>query len=87
MEATEKLRDLAVSDSGFVFDPYTGATFSVNASGQQLLEGLKAGFGREALIAKLRDSFDVRGEDLERDVDEFVSQLKTNGVLPADFAG
>jgi len=87
MEATEKLRDLAVSESGFVFDPYTGATFSVNATGAVLLEGLKQGHGREALVAALRERFDVQGEDLARDVDEFLSQLKQQGVLPTDFEG
>ncbi|MEK7706242.1 MAG: PqqD family protein [Myxococcota bacterium] len=85
MQAEEKLRDLAVSDSGFVFDPYTGATFSVNPAGQLLLKELKDGRDRAALVASLRESFEIRGEDVERDVDEFVALLKSNGVLPADF--
>jgi len=41
MSSVQKLKDLAVSDSGFVFDPYTGSTFSVNAAGRLILKGRK----------------------------------------------
>lgn len=81
-----KLFDLAVSDSGFVFDPYTGATFTVNATGLTILQGLKEGLEREALLAKLGDAFDVDGADLERDLDEFVGLLRQNHLVPRDFS-
>ena len=43
MDALTRLSDLAISDSGFVFDPYTGASFSVNLTGLTLLRALKDG--------------------------------------------
>ena len=85
MNPESKLHDLAISDSGFVFDPYSGATFSVNESGRLLLDGLKRGLDREALVHSLREHFEVGSADLERDVDDFVQVLKKNGVLPADL--
>jgi hypothetical protein len=78
----QKLKDLAVSESGFVFDPYSGATFSVNASGLCLLEGLKEGLDREGLLGRLEERFDTTGADLGRDLDEFLALLRHNGVLP-----
>ena len=33
MSSATHLKDLALSDTGFVFDPYTGATFTTNATG------------------------------------------------------
>ncbi|MGB9339817.1 MAG: HPr-rel-A system PqqD family peptide chaperone [Polyangiales bacterium] len=80
----QRLKDLAVSETGFVFDPYSGATFSLNASALCLLRGLKEGLGRDELIARLEESFDVTDADLSRDIDEFLELLRYNGVLPQE---
>ena len=85
MDAPTKLRDLAVSETGFVFDPSTGATFSVNASGLVMLAGLKDGQEREAITERLRDAFETGEADLQRDLDEFVGLLRQHGILPEDF--
>jgi PqqD family protein of HPr-rel-A system len=84
--ATQKLRELAISETGFVFDPYTGATFTVNAAGKVILEALRAGAGREAIAEALRGRFDVHGEDLERDVDEFFHLLRQHGLVGEETA-
>lgn len=82
----QRLNELAISDAGFVFDPWSGATFNVNPSAKGLLDGLKAGEGRDALIARLQEGFDVSElTDLRRDVDEFVGILKELGLIPREF--
>ena len=83
----QRLKDLAVSETGFVFDPYSGATFSLNASALCLLRGLKEGLEREALIERLEELFDVTDADLSRDIDEFLELLRYNGVLPHEGSG
>ena len=83
----QRLKDLAVSETGFVFDPYSGATFSLNASALCLLRGLKEGLGREELLARLEELFDVTDADLSRDIDEFLELLRYNGVLPHEGSG
>lgn len=83
--ALKKLQDLAVSDTGFVFDPYTGSTFSVNPTGKRILEGLKAGQSRDVIVADLEEAFEIRGDDLERDLDEFLHLLRQNGLIPREF--
>ena len=82
---TAHLEQLAVSPSGFVFDPLTGAPFSVNDTGRKLLEGLRDGASLQELIACLADGFETAGADLQRDVMEYVRQLCEAGLLPADF--
>ncbi len=83
----QRLIDLAVSESGFVFDPWSGNTFTVNASGLVLLAGLKEKVGREALIERLRDNFDVQPQaDLERHLDEFIHELRVYEVVDKEFA-
>ena len=86
MDSTQRLKDLAVSDTGFLFDPLSGATFTVNPSGRTILEGLKAGAGRDEIAASLEQSYQLgAGTDPHRDVDEFVHMLRQNDLLPVDF--
>lgn len=82
-----RLDDLAISRNGFVFDPMTGASFSLNAAALAMLEGLKEGRGRAGLIADLRARFDVppAGADLDADIEDFVDQLKRHGLVPREF--
>lgn len=81
----DKLADLAISDTGFVFDPYSGATFSVNPSGLAILRLLKEGCARADLVEHLEDQFDVRGDDLHRQVDEFIGVMRRHELVPTDF--
>lgn len=77
-----RLRDLAVSDSGFVFDPMTGYTFTVNPTGLFVLQGLKRGEPIEDIAQRLSDEFDLEGgEDVSRDVDEFLGRLREHGIV------
>lgn len=82
-----RLRDLAVSDTGFVFDPLSGATFSTNAVGLALLECLKADKVRDEILAEVASAFEVNEveDDLGRDLDEFIQLLKRNHILDSDF--
>ena len=91
MKSPERLQDVAVSDNGFVFDPWTGGSFTVNTSGLCVLRGLQEGLGREALVERLRERFERRDgaasgdAELYRDVDEFVTLLRHNELLPPDY--
>jgi hypothetical protein len=77
-----RLRDLALNDSGFAFDPLTGHTFTINATGRFALRCLKDGMTSDETAHRLRESFAVSGEhDPSRDVQDFVSQLRECGLL------
>lgn len=84
MSATTALRELALSDTGFVFDPTSGATFTVNAAGLCVLRAMKEGLSRPAIAAQLRERFEVRGGDVERDIDEFAALLRQHGLVRAE---
>ena len=80
MEPTQRLRDLAVSESGFVFDPYSGQTYSLNATGRSVLEAVKGGADPAEIERILRQGFEVAGgEDLQRDLSEFLRTLREQG--------
>lgn len=83
MEARESLRDLAISDSGFLFDPATGSTFSVNATGRSVLDLLKQGLEVEQIRDRLAELYETaEHHDLDRDVREFMMLLREQGILP-----
>jgi hypothetical protein len=81
----QRLKDLAVSESGFLFDPWTGLTFSLNPTGRFILERLRDGLGEPAIRAALEAGFETGpGDDTSRDVHEFMRQLRESGLLPAE---
>ena len=77
-----RLRDLALSDQGFVFDPLSGYTFTVNPTGLVVLRLLKEGRSSAAIVHELQEAFDLDGgEDVGRDVDEMILRLREQGLV------
>jgi hypothetical protein len=85
MSSRQHLKDLATSETGFVFDPYTGATYTTNATGRCVLEGLREGLSRGDISARLRERFAVYGQDLDSDIQDFVQLLRQHGIVPENF--
>ena len=82
MDPRRRLQDLAVSETGFVFDPHTGATYSTNPTGLRILQALKDGQGTTEVVDALSEQFDATGADVARDVEEFIRLLRHHGMLP-----
>ncbi len=80
-----RLKDLAISESGFLFDPHSGGTFTLNNTGRSILRLIQDGKGIEEIESALRKKFEVGEEDLRSDIYEFVNLLKENHLLPKDF--
>jgi PqqD family protein of HPr-rel-A system len=77
-----RLRQLALNDSGFVFDPLSGHTFTVNETGLAVIKALKEGLATEQIIESLGADFELEGsEDLSRDVDDFLARLREQGLV------
>lgn len=81
----QRLRDLAISETGFVFDPFSGATFTANATALCILDGLKKGLDRASIVSALNGKFDTLEADLARDIDEVLQALRMFGLVPAEF--
>jgi PqqD family protein of HPr-rel-A system len=77
-----RLQELAVSDSGFVFDPLTGYTFTVNPTGLFVLQAIKQGASVDELPGRIADTFEFEGgEDVSFDLSEFVASLRATGLV------
>lgn len=79
-EIPNRLRNLAVSDTGFVFDPATGNTFLLNETGVVVVRGLTRGLSREAVLADLLDSYEVGDDQAGRDLDDMLLQMRELGI-------
>ncbi|WP_455211714.1 PqqD family protein [Kaarinaea lacus] len=74
--SAETLRRLAVSESGFVFDPVSGHNFTVNDTGLIILRRLQQTQDFSGLVQELQQEFDATPSDIERDVIEFIGMLR-----------
>ena len=70
------VRRLAVSESGFVFDPVSGHSFTVNETGLEILRLLQRDSRVDSIRSALGEQFDVDPETLERDLVEFLGSLR-----------
>ena len=78
----KSLERLAVSESGFVFDPVSGHSFTVNETGLSILRALQRDRHLDALRAGLLEEFDVDETSLERDLLEFLGSLRGQLARP-----
>jgi hypothetical protein len=67
---------LAVSDTGFVFDPVTGKSSTVNATGIAIIRQLQQQANIKQVISVLQKKFNLIASVLERDVIEFTDLLR-----------
>lgn len=72
----EALRRLALSDSGFVFDPVNGDSFTVNTTGLTVLRLLKDGHSLGDILDQVSELYNVESRRAERDILDFIIQLR-----------
>jgi len=76
LPSVEILNRLAISENGFVFDPNSGHSFTVNQTGLEIIDLLKKGADVKKTIQVLQQDFDVAANTAERDLIEFVRTLR-----------
>ena len=70
------LQRLAISESGFVFDPVTGHNFTVNETGLSILRLVQKDNELAPLLENLAMGYEASPRVLERDVLEFAGLLR-----------
>ena len=76
LPSASSIRRLAISESGFVFDPYSGRSFTVNETGIAVLKALQQEQSLDGIRAQLATDFEVAPQTLERDLSEFLGSLR-----------
>ena len=70
-------KNIALSDSGFLFNPSTGDSYSVNPTGQRIIRLFQDEKSEEEVIKSVVDEYMIDKDTVEKDVYDFKNMLKS----------
>lgn len=73
--------NIAVSDSGFLFLPNTGETFSLNDMGRTIFKMLQQRKSEEDIVNFICAEYEADKKSVSRDIDDFITQLKQFSLI------
>ena len=76
--------NLALSESGFLFDAVSGDTYTLNNTGKLVLRELMGGTDEETIVGRVMENFDVGAETARRDTERFIHHLKEMKLVPRE---
>jgi hypothetical protein len=76
--------NIAISETGLVFNPATGESFTVNNIGHEILKLVKESKSREEICKIILDTYEMNKDIIEVDINEFLNNLVRNQIISAD---
>jgi hypothetical protein len=77
-------KNIAISDTGFVFNPLNGESFSVNPIGVEIVNFLKDEKSFEEISKGMLAKYNVDETTFEKDYFDFVNILKHHNLIEND---
>jgi PqqD family protein of HPr-rel-A system len=77
-------RNIAVSETGFVFDPTSGESYSINREGQAIMALLKEGKTPDEISAKMCEEYEIDPASFEKYFYDFTGMLKQFQLIEED---
>ncbi len=74
-------KNIAISESGFVFDPSSGDSFSLNPVAIEIMEYLKTDLAYEEINQLIIEKYDVDQTTFERYYYDFINTLRQFSLL------
>ncbi|HEU4717998.1 MAG TPA: PqqD family protein, partial [Bacteroidia bacterium] len=71
------------SETGFIFNPSTGDSFSTNPVAAEIILLMKEGKSISQVKESILSKYEVDKISLEKDVDDLLTQLKDHNLLEA----
>jgi hypothetical protein len=68
-------KDIAISDNGFIFDPVTGESYTLNPIAVEILSLYKDGNSKNVIIEVLLKKYDVPEIELEKSISDFENMI------------
>jgi hypothetical protein len=68
-------KNIAISESGFVFNPEIGTSFTTNSLGVAILKQLKTKSSSEEIIESIVKNYEIDATTCEKDLNDFLSIL------------
>jgi hypothetical protein len=69
-------KNIALSDSGFIFNPSTGDSYSANPIGQFIIQSLQSNKTDEEISKAILDEYMIDAATVEKDLYDFKNMLK-----------
>ncbi len=73
-------KNVAISESGFIFNPTTGDSFSTNPIGLEIIRMLKEEKSKDEIRKSILSKYITDDSTFEKDYYDFVMMLQTNQV-------
>lgn len=74
-------KNIATSESGLIFNPGTGDSFSINQTGTEILSKLRDDTNMEEIISSFIEKYDIDSLQLEKDIDDFLTLLSEYNLI------
>jgi len=74
-------RNIALSENGFVFNPSTGDSFTLNSTGKEVLGLIKDNKTIDQITAFMSEKYEVDKVTLDRYLVDFMNDLRINNLL------
>jgi len=74
-------RNIAISDSGFLFNPSTGDSYSINTIGNQILRLMKEEKDENQIIEYILENYDVDIDAVKKDLYDFTKILESYRLI------
>lgn len=68
-------KNIAISESGFLFNPITGESFTVNPIGTEIIQMLSDGRSGDEISGAICDKYQVDRNTFEKDLADFLGML------------
>jgi hypothetical protein len=73
--------NIALSENGFVFNPSTGDSFTMNNTGKEVIMMIKEGKDLSRITDFMAEKYDVDRTTLERYLSDFLNDLNVYNLL------
>jgi hypothetical protein len=73
--------NIALSENGFVFNPSTGDSFTLNNTGKEVLMMIKEGKNIRQISDLMVEKYDADRITIERYLEDFVNDLSVNNLM------
>jgi len=76
--------DIALSDSGFVFNPASGESYTVNPIGVEIIQLLKDGKSIAEVSELILKNYNTDFTTIDKDLNDFIVMLKQYSLIDSN---
>ena len=76
--------NIALSESGFIFNPNTGESFTLNPTGQQLFDLVREGKDYSDILEYFLENYETEESIFEKDFEDFIHMMTSYQMMETD---